>query len=162
MVEALQSVTLFLVVLAMVPAAAHALELPGKLRLAKEAYFAVQPIYYPGFTIVGISEPVAIISAAILLFLTPAASADFWLTLGALLGLLGMHAVYWLFTHPVNDFWLRDHRLGSLGSRFFSSGAQRNDRRATWTEMRDRWEYSHVARALLGFLAFVALAFAIR
>jgi hypothetical protein len=32
---------------------AHALELPGKLRLGKEQYLAVQPIYYPGFTIGG-------------------------------------------------------------------------------------------------------------
>jgi hypothetical protein len=47
---------LILIVLAMVPALARALELPGKLRLTKDAYFALQFIYYPGFTIAGISE----------------------------------------------------------------------------------------------------------
>jgi len=57
MFDALQVVSLILVVLAMVPAFAHALELPGKLQLTKDAYLTVQPIYYPGFTIAGISEP---------------------------------------------------------------------------------------------------------
>jgi hypothetical protein len=81
---------------------AHALALPGKLRLSKEACFAVQPIYYPGFAIAGTSEPFAIVSTTILLVLTPLGSSDFWLTIAALLGLVSMHAVYWLFTHPVN------------------------------------------------------------
>ena len=81
MFDVLQVLTLILVVLAMVPALAHALELPGKLRLTKDAYFAVQPIYYPGFTIAGIGEPVAIISTIILLVLTPLGSVDLWLTL---------------------------------------------------------------------------------
>lgn len=88
--DVLRILTLILVVLAMVPALAHALELPGKLRLTKDAYFAVQPIYYPGFTIAGISEPAAIVSAIILLLLTPPGSDDFWLTLAALLGLISM------------------------------------------------------------------------
>jgi hypothetical protein len=40
---------------------AHALELPGKMRLTKEIYFAMQPIYYPGFTIGGFAEPASLI-----------------------------------------------------------------------------------------------------
>jgi hypothetical protein len=50
---ALQVATVFLVSIAMALSLAHALELPGKLRLDKEAYLTVQPIYYPGFTIGG-------------------------------------------------------------------------------------------------------------
>jgi hypothetical protein len=46
----LQVVTVFLVAVAMSLALAHALELPGKMRLDKETYMAVQTIYYPGFT----------------------------------------------------------------------------------------------------------------
>jgi hypothetical protein len=52
-VRALEIVSVALVALAMAPAVAHALELPGKLRLSREAYLTVQRIYYPGFTIVG-------------------------------------------------------------------------------------------------------------
>jgi hypothetical protein len=58
-------------------ALAHALELPGKMRLTKEAYYAMQPIYYPGFTIGGISEPGSVILTIALLFLTPLGTVDF-------------------------------------------------------------------------------------
>src|SRR5262245_30022809 len=114
MLAVLQILSLGLVVLVMVPVLAHALELPGKLRLTRDASFAVQPIYYPGFTIVGASEPLAIVSTIVLLVLTPRGSSDFWLTLVALLGLIGVHAVYWLFTHPVNNFWLQGEKLSSM------------------------------------------------
>ncbi|GJD18012.1 hypothetical protein RIVM261_029680 [Rivularia sp. IAM M-261] len=93
--------------------------LPGKMRLNKEAYFAMQPIYYPGFTIGGgIGEFGGLISTIILLFFTPYLSAKFWLTLVALLGLIGMQAVYWLFTHSVNKFWLENEKLSSFSSGF--------------------------------------------
>jgi Domain of unknown function (DUF1772) len=167
MLDVLQVLTVILVVLAMVPALAHALELPGKLRLTKDAYVAVQPIYYPGFTIAGMAEPVAIIFTIILLVLTPRGSADFWLTLVALLGLISMHAVYWLLTHPVNNFWLQGENLCGLGSGFFSlASASRRGRQSDtlpvdWTDLRDRWEYSHVARAGLAALSFIAIVIAI-
>jgi hypothetical protein len=65
------------------------------MRLTKDAYLAMQPIYYPGFTIAGgLGEAGGMISTSILLALTPLGSADFWLTLVALLGLIGMQAVY--------------------------------------------------------------------
>jgi hypothetical protein len=166
MLHTLQISTLILVTVAMVPALAHALELPGKLRLAKDAYRAVQPIYYPGFTIAGIAEPVAIIATVVLLVLTPAASPDWWLTLAALVGLVGMHLTYWVVTHPVNDFWLQGEDLGDLGSAFFGAGSEAGGGRrglqsAAWTQLRDRWEYSHVARAVLAAASFIALASAL-
>ena len=167
MANVLQILTLILIALVMVPALAHVLELPGKLRLAKEAYFTVQPIYYPGFTIIGACEPAAIVSTLVLLVLTPRESNAFWLTLVALLALIGVHAVYWLFTHPVNNFSQQSERLSTAGSGFFSLGS--TSKRAgqgepdvvDWIAMRDRWEYSHVARAGLAALSFVALAIAI-
>ena len=125
MFDVLQILTVILVALAMAPALAHALELPGKMRLTKEAYFAVQIIYYPGFTIAGgIGEAVGMISTIMLLVITPLGSPDFWLTLVALLGLVSMQAVYWLFTHPVNKFWLQGEKLSGLGSGFFSFASE--------------------------------------
>ncbi len=53
MLTVLQLIALFLVAITMTCSLGHALELPGKLRLPKETYLAVQPIYYPGFTLVG-------------------------------------------------------------------------------------------------------------
>lgn len=53
MFQILQVLTVVLVAIGMALSLAHVLELPGKLRLSKESYVAVQPIYYPGFTIGG-------------------------------------------------------------------------------------------------------------
>lgn len=166
MYEALQVLVLMLIALAMALALAHALELPGKMRLDKEAYFAVQPIYYPGFTVGGgIGEGGGTLVTLLLLLLTPSGSAALWWTLVALLGLLGMQAVYWLVTHPVNGFWLEGEDLGRFGSGFFSIGAKKNadehPRPAEWTELRDRWEYSHVARAVLSCASFLAIVLAV-
>jgi hypothetical protein len=96
----------------------------------------------------------------------PLGTADFWLTLAALLGLIGMQATYWLFTHPVNKFWLRGENLSGLGSGFFSFGTSRSrpqneTRPADWTALRDRWEYSHVARAGLALTSLTLLVIAI-
>jgi|ERR1700686_675333 len=142
-------------------------ELPGKMRLDKETYDAMQSIYYPGFTIGGgIGEAGGTISTIILLFLTPWGGKDFWLTLVALLGLLGMQAVSWLFTHQVNKFWVEGENLDRFSSGFLSFGANRSrfqneTRPPDWTELRDRWEYSHLARAGLAIVSLIALVIAI-
>jgi hypothetical protein len=157
-----QVLTVLVVAVAMALSLAHALELPGKMRLAKEAYYAMQPIYYPGFTIGGVAEPGGIVLTIILLIVTPLGSTTSWLTLAALIGLTSMQAVYWLFTHPVNRFWLADEKLSRVGSGFFSFAAKtERSRPRSWTELRDRWEYSHVARALLAFVSLTALVVAV-
>jgi len=166
MFDILQVVTVLLVAVAMALTLAHALELPGKMRLTKDVYYAMQHIYYPGFTIGGFAEPASLILTIILLFFTPLGSADFCLTLVALLGLIGMQATYWLFTHPVNKFWLQGQKLSGLGSGFFSLGANRSrplnkSRAGDWTDLRNRWEYSHVARAGLAFASLTTLVIAI-
>jgi hypothetical protein len=51
MMAVVQALTVSLIAGALAPAPAYALELPRKPRLTREAYFAMQPIYYPGFTI---------------------------------------------------------------------------------------------------------------
>ena len=142
---------------------AHALELPGKLRLSKEQYLEVQPIYYPGFTIGGIAEPAGLLVLLALLFYLSARSTAFWLTAGAFVALAAMHAAYWLLTHPVNNFWLKGFQLKGLGARFFRVGManQEGDAHADWTAMRDRWEYSHVLRAALGLISLALLATAV-
>ncbi len=63
----LEIISILLVAVAMGLALAHALEFPGKLRLDEQTYLAVQTIYYPGFTIAGISEPLAVIATLVLL-----------------------------------------------------------------------------------------------
>ena len=124
----------------------------------------MQSIYYPGFTIGGIGEAAATIAAIILLFLTPRTSVDFWLTVAAVIGLIGMQGVYWIVTHPINQFWVEDVKLNRAGAGFFALGTDRTRRDKylplDWTQLRNRWEYSHVARAACAFVSFVALLIA--
>ena len=77
MFHTLQVLALVLVAVAMALALAHALELPGKLRVPKDTYLAIQPIYYPGFTIGGISEPLGLIVLLILMIKTSIATAAY-------------------------------------------------------------------------------------
>jgi len=65
---------------------AHAAEWPGKLRLDRDAYLAVQGIYYPGFTAAGASEPLSIAALGALPGVTPVPGLPFWLTALALAG----------------------------------------------------------------------------
>jgi hypothetical protein len=166
MLRVLQIVDVLLVTLAVTPALAHALELPGKMRLGKSAYVAIQPIYYPGFTIAGgLGEAGGILLTFVLLFLTPAGTTAFWLTLAALLCLAAMHGAYWVLTHPVNKFWLEGEKLHRAGAGFFAfdplAGSRVQIRADDWTTLRDRWEYSHVVRAGLASVGLTCLVTAI-
>ena len=165
MLKFLQVSAVLTVVVAMVPALAHALELPGKMRLAKDQYYATQRIYYPGFTFAGVAEPVAIMAIALLLFVMPFGSTDFWLAIIALVGLIAMHGAYWLITHPVNKFWVEGQDLSRVGAGFFALGSKGKgpdeSRPVSWTTLRDRWEYSHVVRAALSTVSLVALVIAV-
>lgn len=160
MLHALHVLAVMLVAIAMALALAHALELPGKLRLSKQQYLTIQQIYYPGFTIGGAAEPLGLLLTLLLVFLVPAGSLRFWLTTAAAIALLVMHACYWFLTHPVNNFWLKDIHLKGIGAGFFSFGTlnrARSSGTAEWTELRDRWEYSHVARAVFGLISLALL-----
>ena len=165
MFRALEVLAVLLVAVAMALALAHTLELPGKLRLSKDAYCAMQPIYYPGFTIGGgVGEAGGLIATLLLVMVTPFGSTAFWLTLSAFLALLCTHALYWLLTHPVNNFWLKDIDLAGLRGRFFAFDPikRRGDTRSLdWTVLRDRWEYSHVARAGVAMLSLGLLVAAL-
>lgn len=122
MLRFLQISAVVCVAIAMSLALAHALELPGKMRLNKDAYELVQPIYYPGFTIgAGIGEAGGMLVLLALIAFTPFSTTRFWWTLAAFLFLLAMHLTYWFVTHPVNQFWVKDLELSGLGAIFLSS-----------------------------------------
>jgi hypothetical protein len=143
---------------------AHALELPGKLRLPKEQYLVTQPIYYPGFTIGGAAEPIGLVLALVLLIVTPFGSAPFWLTAAAVAALAAMHVIYWVMTHPVNNFWLREAKLEGVGAGFFRFdplARHSSDGTPDWIRLRNRWEFSHVIRACLGLASLVLLVTAV-
>jgi hypothetical protein len=119
---ALQVLTVMLAAVTMALSLAHALEFPGKLRLKKEQYLAVQPIYNPGFTIGGIAEPAVILATLALLIVTPAGTAAFWLVAGALAALVMVQVIFWSKTQPVNSFWLAETAPSRSATRFFQTG----------------------------------------
>jgi hypothetical protein len=164
MLPVLQIVTVILIVFARGLALAPALELPGKMRLDKKTYYAVRPIYYPGFTIGGaFGEGLGMVATLALLIATPAGSTPFWWALAGFAALLAMHGTYWIVTHPVNKFWLKDQGLKGLGGSFFAfdpmkrRGPSEHDGEDVWKRARNRWEYSHALRAILAAAALMAL-----
>ena len=159
MLQILQVVTLMLVAVTMALALAHALEYPGKMRLSKQEYLATQAIYYPGFTLGGIAEGVSVIALGVLAFLTRGSGATFWLTVAAFLAVVALHLVYWMLTHPVNNFWVKGVKMNRTGARFFglSSAPRSGGQEPEWTELRDQWERSHLIRAALGVVGLLLL-----
>lgn len=163
MFQILQIVTAMLVAMAMAFPIAHAAEFPGKRRLTKEEYLTVQPIYYPGFTFGGlVGEFGGLVTTFLLAVMTQIDDAAFWWVAASCLSLIIMHGIYWTMTHPVNNFWLKDVRLDQTSSGFFAIFAPKTiSRDYSWTALRDRWEYSHVLRAVCGFISLLLLLTAI-
>jgi Domain of unknown function (DUF1772) len=136
------------------------------MRLNKENYIATQTIYCPGFTIGGASEGLSLLAVLILLVLTPAGTQAFWWTLAGLIALAIMHAAYWVLTHPVNKFWTKDLKLQGASAGFFGVGkdklaAENANADENWVKFRNRWEYSHVFRAIFAASAVVSLTVAV-
>lgn len=161
----LQIVTVFLVGVAMSMALAHALEYPGKMRLDESTYMAVQTIYYPGFTIGGMGELLAVVVTLILALVMRGGGAAFCWALCAFVALAAMHIIFWTVTQPANKYWLKDQPLSKPGAKFFAVDENREHAATTsdlkWTRFRDRWEYSHMVRAALSAFALIALVVAI-
>jgi hypothetical protein len=160
----LQVLSLLLVAVAMSFALAHVAELPGKRRLDRDTYLAMQTVYHPGFTVGGISEPVSIVSLAVLLLLTARHAPAFGWTGVAFAAVIGMQVVYWLVTHPINRFWLQGRQLPRASMAFFGVGRAASATEydsADWVRIRNRWEYSHVLRASLAVVGLISLAIAV-
>jgi hypothetical protein len=132
-------VSLLLATLAMMPAAAHALELPNKIGLSGIEYLTVQRLYR-GWAFARVIVAAALVSMLALLFMVRELPTAFALAWVAFLCLAGTQLVFWMFTQPVNRV---------TANWTFLPG--------DWSELRRRWEYSHAASAALNLAALVAL-----
>ncbi len=133
---------LVLTALALVPGAAHVLELPNKLKLPREDYLLVQTLYR-GWAYLGILMAAAL--ACTLWFAMLAEGPAEPPAVIAFVAVLATQLVFWVFTFPVNRY-TRNWR-----------DAPRED----WRKLRDRWEVSQAANALLNFIALVCVSVAI-
>ena len=136
-----QLLALVLTAVALAPSAAHVLELPNKLPLHRDEYLTVQHLYR-GWSRLGF-----VVIAALLATLWMAVVADESSELPATLAFIAIlltQVVFWVYTYPVN------RRTNNW-----------TEAPADWEQLRDRWEISHAASALLNFAAFVFVAVAI-
>ena len=131
--------SLLLATLAMMPAAAHVLELPNKIGLSGIEYLTVQRLYR-GWAFARLVVVAALMSMLVLLFMVREFPTAFALAWVAFLCLIGTQLVFWTFTQPVNRVAANWTLLPG-----------------DWFELRRRWEYSHAASAALNLVALVAL-----
>ena len=131
--------SLLLATLAMMPAAAHVLELPNKIGLSGIEYLTVQRLYR-GWAFARLVVVAALMSMLVLLFMVRECPTAFALAWVAFLCLIGTQLVFWTFTQPVNRVTANWTLLPG-----------------DWFELRRRWEYSHAASAALNLVALVAL-----
>ena len=128
---------------ALVPAAAHVMELPNKINLPKAEYLIAQQLYR-GWQFVGLVVVAALLSTLALTISLSDQPKPFVAALVACLCIAGTQAVFWIFTFPVNRVTANWSTLPT-----------------NWIQLRKRWEYSHVVSAVLNLVAFVAVVLAV-
>jgi hypothetical protein len=139
----LHFVCLFSTALALAPATAHVMELPNKISLPKAEYQVAQQLYR-GWALVGVIVVIALVSNLTLALSLRTQKEPFVAALIARLCIVGTQAIFWLVTFPIN-------RRTKNWTVFPEN----------WDELRKRWEYSHVASAVLNVVAFVAVILAV-
>jgi hypothetical protein len=129
--------------LALIPSAAHLLELRNKIHLVRDEYLIVQGLYR-GWQFVAPVVILALISTALLIRTARAAGRGAEMAaIVAFLCIAATQVIFWTCTFPVN----RATRNWTVAP-------------ARWEELRRRWEYSHAASAVLNLVAFGAAVLA--
>jgi hypothetical protein len=141
-------VTIMLTALSMSAAFAHLLEMPAKLRMDGAAWLSLlQTLYPPAFGRVGgVAEIGAVVTAIVLVVLVRSRPRALPCTIVAALCLIATHAAFWIWVAPVNATLL------PLTPETLP---------ADWTGLRDQWEYTHAARAVLQIVALGALVWSV-
>jgi hypothetical protein len=136
-------VALLATALAMGAALAHALELPNKIGLPREAYFVVQGIYR-GWDRLAVLLLVEIAAMVLVAVRYRRIRRVFWPVIAALAAVVAAQAVFWVWTFPANvatDNWTKIPD--------------------DWETLRVQWEYSHLAGAGFQTLAMAMLIVAV-
>jgi hypothetical protein len=140
-------VTIMLTALSMGTALCHLLEMPAKITYEGALWLTLlQTLYPPAFGTIGaFFEVGAVVTAVVLAFLVRHRPAFVWTLLGALC-LVVAHAAFWIWVAPVNA------TMSPLTPETLP---------ADWMRLRNQWEYTHAARAVLQIVALGALVFSI-
>jgi hypothetical protein len=125
------------------PALAHLFELPNKIGLPRDEYFIVQKAYR-GWSLFGWLLLVQIAALAAAAYLARMEVRTPTLVVLALVSVLAAQLVFWLFTYPANV-----------------ATANWTLQPESWEKLRQQWEYSHAAGALLQLTGFCLLIAAV-
>ena len=139
----LKVLTLALTAIILVPSGAHLFELPGKIDLARDAYFTVQGIY-SGWALFGTPIIAAILAngALYMVLRRRVPQAARWALVSAAL-IAASLAVFFIWIFPANQATANWTTIPD-----------------NWDVLRQHWEYAHAANALIVFAAFLATAMA--
>lgn len=129
--------------LALVPSAAHAMELPNKIHLSREDYLTVQKLYR-GWSLVGVVVVLALVMTGVMAVNGQDSAAGprvvAWVAFSCI---VATQAVFWVCTFPVNR-----------ATKNWTAAPE------NWMALRRRWEYSHAASAVFNLVAFGAAVLA--
>ncbi len=147
-VRALRLLTIMLTALSMGVALCHLLEMPAKLTYDPALWLTLlHTLYPPAFgTIGGAAEVGAVVATIVLAVVVRRRRPAFDWTLAGALCLLAAHAAFWIWVAPVN---------ATMGA------APPHAPPANWMALRDQWEYTHAARAILQVIALGAFVVSI-
>jgi Anthrone oxygenase len=144
LIRTLRFGVIMLTAISMATAFAHLLEMPAKLKFDSSKWLALlQTLYPPAFgPIGGVAEVGAVVGIVLLAFVVRRRRAAFRWTLLAAVCLISAHACFWILVAPVNAAMLP-----------LTPETLPPD----WTRLRDQWEYTHAARAVLQIMALGGL-----
>jgi hypothetical protein len=147
LVKAWRLLTIMLTALSLGPALGHLLELPAKMTYDGALWLTVSQTLYGAFGTIGaFFEVGAVVTTVVLAILVRQRRPAFgWTLLGALC-VVAAHAAFWIWLAPVNA------KIAALTLETLP---------ADWMELRNQWEYTHAARAVLQIIALGALVFSI-
>src|SRR3569623_564203 len=143
LVRIVEVVSLVLQAICLMPAGGHLFEMPGKMAMGRETYFAVQPIYN-GWALFGIGIGLGIVALIVLTWLLRGDGTPFWFAGAAAVLLIA--SLGWLFlrVYPMN--------VATQNWTVIPDN---------WEAVRAQWESGHAVNAALTFLSFIALCFVV-
>jgi hypothetical protein len=129
--------------LSMGMALCHLLEMPAKMMYDGALWLTLLQTLDGTFGTIGaFIEVSAVVTAVVLAFLVRRHRPAFGWTLGGALCLVAAHVAWWVWVAPVNA------TMAPLTPETLP---------ADWMRLRDQWEYTHAARAVLQIVALGAL-----
>lgn len=136
-------VALLATALALGAALAHALELPNKIGMSREAYFVVQNIYR-GWSQLGYLLAVELVGMLAVVILYRRERRVMRPAVVAVGCLIASQVVFWTLTFPAN-----------------AATGDWTVQPANWETLRRQWEYSHLSGAVMQTLAIASLIIAV-